>query len=65
MKVSIDYIIRSAILKHGERKWALLEIQHSLGVSRTRAKELFFAFTYHANEENLQRIARGEKVGKI
>lgn len=57
MNVRITNIIRTAILRNEVRRFQLLEIQTNLGVTRTQAKKLLFAFIYHANEDYLQKLA--------
>lgn len=57
MQVNITHIIRDSIFNNQVRRFQYLSIQNSLGVSRIKAKELFFAFLYRAQEDMLQQIA--------
>lgn len=53
-------VVRAALLDNNDRNIAYSSIQDQLGVSRTVAKRLVFAFHYYATEEYMQQIIDGE-----
>lgn len=60
-KGPITTAIRNAIINNTNREEQFEEISFSVGCDREKAKELFFAFIYRANEEYLVYILqRGE-----
>ncbi|MCS5736769.1 hypothetical protein [Herbiconiux daphne] len=52
----IKNIIREAFLNHTNRDSSLSEISEELLVSRQKAKQLFFAFLWNADENLLTRM---------
>lgn len=57
---SVIKVVRAALIDNNDRNIAYSFIQDLLGVSRTVAKRLVFAFYYYADEEYMQQIINGE-----
>ena len=57
---SVIKVVRAALLDNNDRDIAYSSIQDLLGVPRTVAKRLVFAFYYYATEEYMQQIINGE-----
>lgn len=61
-KGTITTAIRNAIINYANRDEQIEEISFSVGCDAKKAKELFFAFIYHASEEFLvYLLQRGEE----
>lgn len=54
-KISIRAIIRNAIIHNEVRTYQFQEIQIALGCSRHKAKQLYYAFLYNAEEKFLRK----------
>ena len=54
-KISIRAIIRNAIINNEVRKYQFMEIMQVLGCSRNRAKQLYYAFLYNAEDAFLRK----------
>lgn len=54
-KISIRAIIRNAIINNEVRTYQYQEIQEALGCSRNKAKQLYFAFLYNAEDTFLRK----------
>lgn len=52
----ITNIIREAIINNHERENQFNEIREGLLIDRNKAKQLFYAFLYYADEEYLDEI---------
>lgn len=52
----ITNVIREAILNHRERENTFNEIRSELCVTRNKAKELYYAFIWYANENYLTQL---------
>ena len=55
--------IRKAILETTDRSEVYDRIAEELGVSRAKAKELYFRFQYFPTEEFMQKCKDSEQVG--
>ena len=56
MSISLTAIIRNAVIHNEERKHQLIEIKNVVGCSRSKAKELYFAFLYKAGDSYLEKL---------
>lgn len=54
-KISIRAVIRNAIINNRVRQYQYVEIMQVLGCSRNKAKQLYYAFLYNAEDAFLRK----------
>lgn len=62
MNISINAIIRNAIIHNADREGQFIEIEHVLGCTRAKVKKLYYAFLYKADDAYLEKLLEEKEL---